>query len=109
MSGSDGRTIMWERRAAFVATTGLVLALILALSGYIFLLAIDRATGTLDNLASLAIGAVAGATSGTAATALAARRYPSDPVQTNEETVDGEPVRWPPDLPPAVMGFDERR
>lgn len=98
----DRRTIMWERRAAFVATVGLVVALVITLAGYILLLAIDRATGTLDNLASLAIGAVAGATSGTAATAL--MRRPVQETGIEEHAADLAPIKWPPELPDEVVG-----
>lgn len=100
---NDRRTIMWERRAAFVATVGLVAALVITLVGYIFLLALDRGTGTLDNLASLAIGAVAGATSGTAASALM-RRQQTDLV-TEATEFDHGPIKWPPELPDEVMGI----
>lgn len=99
---NDRRTIMWERRAAFVATVGLVAALVITLAGYIFLLALDRATGTLDNLASLAIGAVAGATSGTAATAL--MRRPQVESLADGSDSDLRPIKWPPELPDEVVG-----
>lgn len=90
------REIVWERRAAFVATTGLVAALLIALIGYIVLLGFDRATGTLDNLVSLAIGSVAGGTIGAGASSFtsAARRRADDGME--------EEPPWPPPIPEGI-------
>lgn len=49
-------------QTATIAVVGLVAALLIALIGYIILLGMGQATGTLDNIVSLAIGAVAGGT-----------------------------------------------
>lgn len=90
---------MWERRASFVAVTGLVLALLIALIGYIALLGFDRGTGTLDNLVSLAIGSVSGSTAGAAAANAAQARQRRSGDETPAIADPSSTPDWPPALP----------